>query len=49
MSVHDALLQSRKEKELNGLKAPREVTRMTLDKTEANPGETLYVQVPKLN
>ena len=49
MSVHDALLPSHKEKQLHVLKAAREIKRMTLDETEASPGETLYVHVPKLN
>ena len=31
------------------MKAERAVKRITFDKTEANPGDTLYVTVPKLN
>ena len=31
------------------MKAERAVKRITFDRTEANPGETLYVSVPKLN
>ena len=30
------------------MKAPRFVNRVTFDRSEANPGETLYVHVPKL-
>jgi len=33
----------------NAIKAPRAVKRITFDRTEASPGETLYVHVPKLN
>ena len=36
-------------KTFNAMKAPRAVKRITFDKSEANPGETLYVRVPKLN
>jgi len=31
------------------MKASRAVKRITLDRSEANPGETLYVHVRKLN
>ena len=31
------------------MKAPRSVKRITFNPSEANPGETLYVHVPKLN
>ena len=31
------------------IKSPRAVKRITFDKSEASPGETLYVRVPKLN
>jgi len=31
------------------MKAPRAVKRITFDRSEASPGETLYVHVPKLN
>ena len=31
------------------MKAPRAVKRITFNPSEANPGETLYVHVPKLN
>jgi len=34
---------------LNAIKAPRAVKRITFDKSDASPGETLYVRVPKLN
>jgi len=33
---------------LNAIKAPHAVKRITFDKSEASPGETLYVRVPKL-
>ena len=36
-------------KNLDAMKAERAVKRITFDRTEANPGETLYVLVPKLN
>jgi len=36
-------------KNLGAMKAARAVKRITFDLTEANPGETLYVSVPKLN
>lgn len=49
MSVFDAPFPSHKEKQLHGLKAAREIKPMTLYKTKANPSETLYVHVPKLN
>ena len=31
------------------MKAERTVKRITFERSEANPGETLYVSVPKLN
>jgi len=31
------------------IKAPRAVKRIIFDRTEANPGETLYIHVSKLN
>ena len=31
------------------MKAERAVKRITFDRTEASPGETLYVSMPKLN
>jgi len=37
------------EKILNGMMAERAVKRITFDRSEANPGEKLYVSVPKLN
>lgn len=36
-------------KKIGALKAERTVKRTTFERTEANPGETLYVYVPKLN
>ena len=47
--VQENLRPSRSEKTLGALKAERAVKRITFDRTEANPGETLYVSVPKLN
>ena len=43
------LLPSHNEKKLNAMKAPRAVKRITFNPSEAGPGETLYVRVPKLN
>jgi len=45
----DALLLTHTSKTSHAIKAPRAVKRITFDRTEANPGETLYVHVPKLN
>ena len=47
--VSNYLLPSHREKTLNAMKAPRAVKRITFNPSEANPGETLYVRVPKLN
>ena len=49
MSVPDNLLPTHSEKTLRAMKAPRSVKRITFNPSEANPGETLYVHVPKLN
>ena len=48
MAVPPSLLPSHSEKVLNAMKAERTVKRITFNPTEANPGETLYVHVPKL-
>ena len=48
MAVPPSLLPSHSEKVLGAMKAERTVKRITFDKSEANPGETLYVHVPKL-
>ena len=48
MSVPPSLLPSHSEKVLGAMKAERTVKRITFNPTEANPGETLYVSVPKL-
>ena len=48
MAVPPSLLPSHSEKVLNAMKAERTVKRITFNPTEANPGETLYVSVPKL-
>ena len=48
MAVPSSLLPSHSEKVLGAMKAERTVKRITFNPTEANPGETLYVYVPKL-
>ena len=48
MAVPPSLLPSHSEKVLGAMKAERTVKRITFSKTEAKPGETLYVHVPKL-
>ena len=48
MAVPQSLLLSHSEKVLGAMKAERTVKRITFNPTEANPGETLYVSVPKL-
>ena len=48
MAVPPSLLPSHSEKVLGAMKAERTVKRITFRTTEANPGETLYVHVPKL-
>ena len=49
MSVSENLLPTYSEKTLKAMKAVRAVKRITFDRTEAGPGKTLYVSVPKLN
>ena len=49
MSVQENLLPTHKEKTLGAMKAERKVNRIAFDKSEASPGETLYVSVPTLN
>ena len=49
MSVPENLRPSYNEKTLHAMKADREVNRITFSRTEANPGDKLYVTVPKLN
>jgi len=49
MSVPENLRPTYNEKTLGAMKAERTVKRITFDRTEASPGETLYVSVPKLN
>ena len=49
MSVPDNLQPTHSEKTKNAMKAPRSVKCITFNPSEANPGETLYVHVPKLN
>ena len=48
MAVPPSLLPSHSEKVLGAMKAERTVKRITFNPTVANPGETLYVSVPKL-
>ena len=48
MAVPPSLLPSHSKKVLGAIKAERTVKRITFNPTEANPGETLYVSVPKL-
>ena len=49
MAVQANLLPSHFVKTLGAMKAERTVKRITFNPTEANPGGTLYVSVPKLN
>jgi len=44
-----SLLPAHTSKTSHAIKAPRAVKRITFDRSEASPGETLYVHVPKLN
>ena len=48
MAVPPSLLPSHSKKVLGAMKAERTVKRITFNPTSANPGETLYVHVPKL-
>jgi len=47
--VSASLQPTHTSKALKAIKAPHTVKRITFDKSEASPGETLYVHVPKLN
>ena len=49
MAVQPNLLPSHSEKTLGAMKAEQTVKRITFNPSEANPGETLYVSVPKLS
>ena len=49
MAVQANLLPSHSVKTLGAMKAERTVKRITFNPTEANPGNNLYVSVPKLN
>ena len=49
MAVPPSLLPSHSKKVLRAMKAERTVKRITFNPSEANPGETLYVSVPKLS
>ena len=48
MAVPPSLLPSHSEKVLGAMKAERTVRRITFNPTSANPGETLYINLPKL-
>ena len=48
-SVQETWNSMHAEKTLKAMKAERTVKRITFDRSEARPGETLYVSVPKLN
>ena len=48
MAVPPSLLPSHSEKVIGAMKAERTVRRLTFNPTSANPGEALYVSVPKL-
>ena len=47
--VSDSLYPTYTSKTFLAIKSPRAVKRITFDKSEAKPGDTLYVRVPKLN
>jgi len=47
--VSASLQPTHTSKTLKAIEAPRFVKRITFDKSEASPGEALYVHVPKLN
>jgi len=49
MSVPENLRATYSKKTLRAMQAERAVKRITFSRTEANPGDTLYVSVPKLN
>ena len=49
MAVQANLLPTHFEKTPSAMKAVRTVKRITVDRNTANPGETLYVSMPKLN
>ena len=49
MAVQETLNPAHAEKPLGAMKAERSAKRITFDRSEARPGETLYVSVPKLN
>ena len=49
MAVQANILPSQSVKTLGAMKAERTVKRITFNPTEANPGNTLYVSVPKLH
>ena len=47
--VPDSLFPTHTSKTLRAIKSARAVKRITFDRSKANPGETPYVRVPKLN
>jgi len=46
--IPDVMLPTYTAKSLGAAKAPRAIKRITFNPTEADPGNTLYVSVPKL-
>jgi len=48
-AIPDMLLPTYMAKSLRAMMAPRAVQRITFNRNEAAPGETLFVSVPKLN
>ena len=49
MSVQENLRPTHNKKIFGAMKAEHAIKHITFDHTEANPGETLYISVPKLN
>ena len=49
MAVEPHLLPSHSEATLKSMKAERTVTRIAFNPSEANPGDILYIAVPKLS
>ena len=47
--IPDVLLPTYMAKSLGAMKVPRSFKRITFNNSEASPGETLYVSVPKMN
>lgn len=49
MSLPETLHPTHREKTLSTMKAMRAVKCITFNPSEANPSETLYIQVPRVN